>query len=132
VGNRVNEVLIDTHALVWWLEGRERLSRKARETIESSETTVLVSAACAWELAIKSQIGKFKSPELVRGLENEIQDEGFIGLPISIDHALRAGGLSGPHRDPFDRMLIAQAQVEAIPVLSADNCFDDYGVKRIW
>jgi PIN domain nuclease of toxin-antitoxin system len=128
----VTQVLLDTHALVWWLEGRERLSRKARDIIEDPETSVLVSAASAWELAIKSRIGKFKSRQLVNHLDREIQEEGFAELPISIGHALRAGGLSGTHEDPFDCMLISQALSEGVPVVSADKCFDEYDVRRIW
>lgn len=132
MGHRVTQVLIDTHTLVWWLEGREKLSLNARKIIEDSETAVLVSAASAWELAIKVRLGKFRWPELIHGLDREIQEEGFVELPVSIEHALRAGSLTGSHRDPFDRMLIAQAQSENVPVVSADRCFDDYGVRRLW
>jgi len=75
MGHRMTQVLLDTHALVWWFEAKENLSRKATETIEDSETVVSVSAASGWELAIKTQIGKFKSAELVRVLEREIEKE---------------------------------------------------------
>jgi PIN domain nuclease of toxin-antitoxin system len=132
MGYRVTRALVDTHALVWWLEGREKLSAKARAVIEDSETDIYISAASAWELAIKSQIGKFRANVLVRNLDHQIQEEGFIELPISIEHALRAGLLSGGHKDPFDRMLIAQAQVENLPVITKDDWFDDYSVQRIW
>jgi PIN domain nuclease of toxin-antitoxin system len=125
-------VLLDTHALVWWLEAKENLSRKAKEIIEDSETVVFVSAATGWELAIKTQIGKFKSPELVHGLEREIEKEGFIELPISMEHALLAGSLGSPHKDPFDRLLIAQAQVEKVPIVSNDKMFDGFSVRRVW
>jgi len=125
-------ILLDTHALVWWLEAKENLSRTAREAIEKSETTVFVSAASGWELAIKTQIGKFKSTELVRGLEREIQKEGFLELPISLEHALLAGSLDSPHKDPFDRMLIAQAQIEKIPIVSNDRVFDRFSIRRLW
>jgi PIN domain nuclease of toxin-antitoxin system len=128
----MTQILLDTHALVWWLEAKENLSPKAKETIENSETTVFVSAASGWELAIKTQIGKFKSAELVRGLEREIQKEGFVELPISMEHALLAGSLDSPHKDPFDRMLIAQAQVEKIPIVSNDKGFDKFSVRRVW
>ena len=128
----MKQVLLDTHALVWWLEEQEKLSSKARAIISDPETVVLVSAASAWELAIKSRIGKFKSAELVRNLGRAIQSEDFVELPISIAEALRAGGLKGPHRDPFDRMLVAQAQSNNIPVVSVDKCFDDYDVPRLW
>ena len=127
----MKQVLLDTHALVWWLEEQEKLSSKARAIISDPETVVLVSAASAWELAIKSRIGKFKSAELVRNLGRAIQSEDFVELPISIAEALRAGGLKGPHSDPFDRMLVAQAQSNNIPVVSVDKCFDDYDVPRL-
>jgi len=125
-------ILLDTHALVWWLEAKENLSRTAREAIEKSETTVFVSAASGWELAIKTQIGKFKSTELVRGLEREIQKEGFLELPISLEHVLLAGSLDSPHKDPFDRMLIAQARIEKIPIVSNDRVFDRFSIRRLW
>jgi PIN domain nuclease of toxin-antitoxin system len=132
MGYRVSRVLLDTHALVWWVEGREKLSAKAREAIEDADTVVLVSAASAWELAIKSRLGKFKSRELAQGLEEQIQEEGFVALPISIEHALRAGALDSPHKDPFDRMLIAQAQIEDVSVISKDTAFDNFAVQRLW
>jgi PIN domain nuclease of toxin-antitoxin system len=128
----VTRALIDTHALVWWFEGREKLSSKARTVIEDAEGSIYVSAASAWELAIKSKIGKFRSRELVDHLDTEITSEGFIELPISIEHALRAGSLRGRHKDPFDRMLIAQAQTENVSILSVDRHLDGYGVDRIW
>jgi PIN domain nuclease of toxin-antitoxin system len=132
VGYRVTSVLLDTHALVWWLEAKDRLSPKAQSVISDSETTVLVSSASAWELAIKSQLGKFKSRELVDELDKEIQKEGFVELPISIEHALRAGSLPGRHKDPFDRMLISQALIEEVALVSADRYFDGYAIARIW
>jgi PIN domain nuclease of toxin-antitoxin system len=128
----VTRVLLDTHTLVWWVEGREKLSAKARETIQDDDTVVLVSAASAWELAIKARLGKFKSRELSERLDEQILEEGFVALAISIEHALRAGGLDSPHKDPFDRMLIAQAQIEDLSVISKDKAFDNFGVRRIW
>ena len=128
----MTRVLLDTHTLVWWVEGREKLSAKARETIQHDETVILVSAASAWELAIKSRMGKFKSRELSERLDEQILEEGFVPLAISIEHALRAGGLDSPHKDPFDRMLIAQAQIEDLSVISKDKAFDSFAVRRIW
>lgn len=124
--------LIDTHALVWWFEGREKLSFKARHTIENLETSIYVSAASAWELAIKSDIGKFRSRELVDNLDREIRQEGFIELPISIEHALLAGSLRAKQKDPFDRMLIAQALIQNVAVISIDRIFDGHGIDRVW
>jgi PIN domain nuclease of toxin-antitoxin system len=128
----MTKVLLDTHALVWWLEAKENLSRKAKEIIEESDTVVFISAASGWELAIKTQIGKFKSAQLVKGLEKEIEKEGFIELPISLKHALLAGSLDSAHKDPFDRLLIAQAQVEEVPIVSNDKVFDRFSVRRLW
>jgi PIN domain nuclease of toxin-antitoxin system len=128
----VSRALLDTHALVWWLEGRERLSAAARNILEDGSTSIFVSAASAWELAIKTELGKFRSPELVRNLDRAIQEEGFRELAISIEHASQAGSLRGRHKDPFDRMLIAQARIENLPIVSTDKLFDSYAVQRIW
>jgi PIN domain nuclease of toxin-antitoxin system len=126
------KVLLDTHALIWWAEDRDRLSRAAKQVIQDRETSVLISAASAWELAIKLRIGKFKSREFVNALPVEIYREGFAELPISIEHALKAGSLSGSHKDPFDRMLAAQAEIEDAALVSNDEIFDRFSVRRIW
>jgi PIN domain nuclease of toxin-antitoxin system len=131
VGYRV-KVLLDTHVLLWWLEGAGNLSRRARNTIQNRETTVLVSAASAWEIAIKSEAGKLEAGPLLTNFDKELEQEGFAELPMSAPHAIRAALLKGPHKDPFDRMLIAQAQTENLPVISKDKLFDDYAVRRIW
>ena len=131
MGHRV-KVLLDTHVLLWWLGGESKLSRRARHTIQNQETTVLVSAASAWEIAIKTKAGKLDAGPLVANFHNELAQEGFSELPISSDHAIRAGLLEGPHRDPFDRMLAAQAQAENLAVISKDSFFDAFGVRRIW
>jgi PIN domain nuclease of toxin-antitoxin system len=125
-------VLLDTHVLLWWLEGATKLSRRARKAIQNQGTTVLVSAASAWEIAIKSQAGKLEAGPLVADFHTELEQEGFAELPISADHAIRAGLLKGPHKDPFDRMLIAQALAENVPIISNDERFDDYAVRRLW
>jgi PIN domain nuclease of toxin-antitoxin system len=126
------KVLLDTHVLLWWLEGASKLSRRARNIIQNQETTVLVSAVSAWEIAIKSEAGKLEAAPLLTDFSKELEREGFAELPIFAHHAIRAGILKGPHRDLFDRMLIAQAQAESVPVISKDKLFDDYGVRRIW
>ena len=131
MGYRV-KVLLDTHVLLWWLEGGVKLSRRAHNAIQNPETSVLVSAASAWEIAIKSKAGKLEAGPLVADFHKELEQEGFAELPISADHAVRAGFLKGPHKDPFDRMLIAQAQAENLVVISKDKLFDDYAVRRIW
>ena len=125
-------VLLDTHVLLWWLEGEVKLSRRARNVIQNPETRVLVSAVSAWEIAIKSKAGKLVPGPLATDFHRELEQEGFLELPISADHAIRAGLLRGPHKDPFDRMLIAQAQAENLVIISKDKLFDNYGVRRIW
>jgi PIN domain nuclease of toxin-antitoxin system len=131
MGPRVR-ALLDTHALLWWLESPGRLSRAARRAIEDQATTVMVSAATAWEIAIKSRAGKLEAGPLVADFTGELEEEGFAELAISAGHATRAGLLGGPLRDPFDRMLIAQAQAENLSIISKDKWFDGYAVQRIW
>jgi len=128
----VTRILLDTHALIWWLEGGAKLSPAARLAIANPESTVLVSAASAWEIAIKQQAGKFRMPELVKDFQGRLQQEGFVELPISIEHAVKAGTLPGSHKDPFDRVLIAQAQVENAAMVTRDSLFRKYAVQCIW
>lgn len=127
------KALLDTHTLLWWLDGDEQLSLIARSWIEIPEHRILVSAASAWEIATKVRIGKLPGAQAVAANFHEcLISQGFAPLEITADHALRAGSLPGPHRDPFDRMLIAQAQALNIPLISNENLFDHYGVRRIW
>ncbi|MGZ8248535.1 type II toxin-antitoxin system VapC family toxin [Methylomagnum sp.] len=127
------KALLDTHALLWWLDGDESLSPTARAWIAAPDHIVLVSAASAWEIATKVRIGKLPGAVEVAARYHEcLAEQGFTPLAISTDHALRAGGLPGPHRDPFDRMLIAQAQAENVWLISNETLFDDYGVRRLW
>jgi PIN domain nuclease of toxin-antitoxin system len=109
-------LLLDTHVLLWWLGANRRLSRAARNAIDGSQS-VYVSAATAWEIAIKTSQGKLDFP---RSLEDELLQNQFQPLPISIPHALAAAALPLHHRDPFDRMLIAQARLESLTLLTAD------------
>ena len=108
------------------------MSPAARLAIANPESTVLVSAASAWEIAIKQQAGKFRMPELVKDFQGRLQQEGFVELPISIEHAVKAGTLPGSHKDPFDRVLIAQAQVENAAMVTRDSLFRKYAVQCIW
>ena len=126
-------VLLDTHALLWWLDGDRRLSRRARNVIADESNSVLVSAASAWEISTKVRLGKLPGAiEVVTELAGILRQQDFEPLPIAIVHALRAGNLPGPHRDPFDRMLIAQAQAEDLALVSNERVFDAYGLKRVW
>ena len=105
-------LLLDTHALVWWLEGSARLSVSARRAIADPSNEKLVSAASAWEITTKHRLGKLPGADEFAGeIPWAIADEGFEELPVTVDDGARAGALPGPHNDPFDRMLIAQALV---------------------
>jgi len=125
--------LLDTHTLLWWLSDDPALSRPARKFIAEIKNSAIVSAASAWEIATKVRLGKLPTAvDLAADFVGYLEREGFELLPISPDHGIRAGLLPGPHKDPFDRMLIAQAQAESMPVVSNDLVFDSYGVRRIW
>ena len=125
--------LLDTHALLWWLDGDKRLSKPARDFIGEEANTVFVSAASAWEIATKVRIGKLPgAAEIASNLASCMASQGFTELPISLADGARAGNLPGPHRDPFDRMLIAQAQAHDLPLISNEGVFDDYGIRRLW
>jgi len=127
------QALLDTHALLWWLSDDPQLTRPARKIIADTNNLLLVSAASAWEIATKVRLGKLPTAaDLADDFAGHPEREGFQMLSISWDHAIRAGLLAGPHKDPFDRMLIAQAQAENIPILSNDSQFDTYGVRRLW
>jgi PIN domain nuclease of toxin-antitoxin system len=126
-------VLLDTHTLLWWLDGDRRLSRRARSTIGDNDNSVLVSAASAWEISTKVRLGKLPGAiEVAAELPAILRQQQFEPLPIAIAHALRAGNLPGPHRDPFDRMLIAQAHDEDLALVSNERIFDAYAVRRVW
>ena len=120
--------MLDTHALLWWLSGVESLGLVARGSIAEVENEVFVSAASLWEISIKRQLGKLKAPE---DMEDVVSKSGFYALPFALFHAQQAGGLPIHHRDPFDRMLIAQAQAEGLSTVTVDRAFSDYGVRLI-
>lgn len=125
--------LLDTHALLWWLSDDPALPRAARKLIAETKNTLIVSAASAWEIAIKVRLGKLPTAaDLAADFSGLIEREGFESLSISAEHGIRAGLLPGPHKDPFDRMLIAQAQAENIPIVSNEAAFESYGVRRLW
>ena len=126
-------VLLDTHALLWAAIAPEKLSTKARELLSSFVTEVLVSAASAWEIATKVRIGKLAgAAAFSAAIVARVERLGFQSLAVTLEHGQRAGSLPGPHRDPFDRMLIAQAQAENLAIVSNERVFDAYGIRRIW
>ena len=125
--------LLDTHAFLWWIADSGRLSDTARRAIENDADTIFVSAASAWEITTKHRIGKLAQAGAVAlDVTGTIAGQGFEELAITVDDAARAGRLPGPHRDPFDRMLIAQAMARNLAIVSVDRMFDGYGVHRLW
>ncbi|GLT01619.1 twitching motility protein PilT [Sphingobium jiangsuense] len=127
------KLLLDTHALIWWLAGDEALSLRAREAMADEANSIAVSAASAMEVATKFRIGKLpRAALLARDFETIVAAQGFSELPISVTHARLAGEMNIAHKDPFDRFLIAQAQVEAMVLVSNEVLFDGFAVQRLW
>ena len=126
-------LILDTHALLWWLDGDASLSPPAREAIGDAARAVHVSAASAWEIATKHRLGKLPGAAAVAAdVAGVLRLQGFEALPISVRDAEEAGRLPGPHRDPFDRMLVAQALGRGWTLVSNERVFDGYGVRRLW
>ena len=126
-------LLLDTHALLWWLDGDRRLSLKARRAIANEANAILVSAASAWEITTKARLGKLPgASDVAADVGACVAAQGFLSLDITLLHAQRAGSLSGSHRDPFDRMLIAQSQIEDVALVTDDEAFDAFDVRRLW
>ncbi len=125
--------LFDTHGLLWWWTGDPRLGAQARALLESGETIVFVSAASVWEIAIKTQSGKLTAIEdFRRDYEPLMQANGFRRLPATDTHALKAGFLEGEHRDPFDRLIAAQALIEDLTVITRDPEIAAFGCRTVW
>ncbi len=126
-------ILLDTQALLWFLLDDHRLSRKAHESIVPADNLIFVSPASLWEIAIKISLGKYSLPEpFVIFWDRQLQMNGFKLLPITVSQTAQVVSLPFHHRDPFDRLIIAQSLVEEMPVISSDVMFDHYGVDRIW
>ena len=119
-------LLLDTHILLWWLTDDDRLPAPMRKAVAEPDLEVFVSAASAWEMAIKSALGKLVMPA---GLREVLQEEGFSELPVTVEDGLAAGELPRHHEDPFDRMLIAQAARRDLLLLSVDRRFSEYKVR---
>lgn len=132
MGGQEMRMLLDTHALLWWATLDPKLPAKVKKAIANEATEVFVSAASAWEIATKVRIGKLEWPTTAGTVNHYVLGQGFRALPISLDHAERAGQLSIAHRDPFDRMLVAQAQSEDLWLASNEEVFDAAGVRRYW
>lgn len=126
-------LLLDTHALIWWLAGEDSLSRRAHEAIADEGNKVCVSAASAMEVATKYRIGKLPNAALLaRDFEAIVADQDFDDLPITVHHARLAGEMKIEHKDPFDRLLIAQSQAEDMVLVSNEALFDNFAVNRLW
>ena len=126
-------LLLDTHAFLWWVGAGRTLSRRARSAIGSGRNECFVSIATAWEIAIKVSLGSLRvEGSLDRFLPDQMAANGFQPLPIDLRHAARVATLPFHHRDPFDRLLVAQALEEELAVVTADPVFAEYGVKRVW
>ena len=126
-------LLLDTHAFIWWMTTDERLSQLARRTIADEANVIVVSAVSAWEITTKHRLGKLPgADEIAPDIAGAIADQDFEELPITVADATRAGALPGHHRDPFDRMLIAQALSRNLDLISNESFFDRYGVRRLW
>jgi PIN domain nuclease of toxin-antitoxin system len=125
--------LLDTHAFLWFMSGDSRLSRKALRTMESGANELILSAASVWEMAIKSRLGRLILPKPLEDYINEKREGGIQILPVDWTHASRTESLPDHHRDPFDRLLIAQSLVEHLPLVTADKTFHRYkGLKILW
>lgn len=129
----ITDYLLDTHALLWWLFDDPKLSSRARQAIAHPEHRLWVSAASAWEIATKARLGKLpESGDVPARLEYYLRKARFSELAVTLNHGLRAGALPGPHRDPFDRMLMAQSLATGYPIITIDPIFSEYGVPVLW
>ena len=127
------KVLLDTHAVLWWFIDDPKLGKAASDTIRSGANAIHVSAASAYEITFKHARGRLPGfDRLITNLPRWMEEERFTPLPVTLHHALHAGRLANPHGDPFDRILIAQAQAEGMILLSNERAFDSLGVQRIW
>ena len=126
-------LLLDTHAFIWWVNGSARLSRRARRAIDNDANVIFVSAVSAWEITTKYHRGRLdEAVALAPDIAGAIADQDFKELPITVQEAADAGALPGPLRDPFDRMLIAQALSRNLVLTSNEAIFDGYGIRRLW
>ena len=126
------KLLPDTHAFLWFVAGDGRLSDRARRAMERADAELLLSAACVWEMAIKVSIGKLDLPEPVETyVPTRMARQGITPLPVTHAHALKVSTLPPHHRDPFDRLLVAQAMLERLSLLTADPVFARYGINLI-
>jgi len=126
-------LIADTHALLWWWQDSPRLSSSAADALDDEANTILVSSVSIYEIGVKYRLGKVpEAAVVVDHFEELVRDSGFLELAVSLKHSRIAGLLPGPHRDPFDRILIAQAQAESAGIISIDRVFKSYDVATVW
>lgn len=124
----MQRLLLDTHVLLWWLQNNRRLGKRAHKLIADPHNEIYISAVSGWEIAIKRNTGKLKIPDEI---DDAVEQSGFLHLPVTFFHGQQAGQLPPHHRDPFDRMLIAQAQAEGLTIITSDEHFEPYGIRTI-
>ena len=125
-------VLLDTHVFLWWITDDPRLSDRTRAIISDGKNTLFFSAASGWEIAIKAKLGKLSVPgDLKAFITEQLVENNITPLPVRLSHALHVYSLPAHHRDPFDRLLVAQAQLENLPILTADPIMTQYAVEII-
>ena len=133
IKGNLSKYLLDTHVLLWWLFDDPKLSGTAHEVIRAPGNAILVSSASGWEISTKHRLGKLPhAVEAVLNLPSLLRKSRMEVLSITMEHALAAGALPGHHRDPFDRMLIAQGQIEGLPIVTSDRAFQQYYVELVW
>jgi len=128
----MSENLLDTHTFIWFINGDKELSNKAKELIEANDSVNFISIASIWEIAIKISLGKLQLNTPFEEINRQIEANGFHWLPITFEHTLQLSKLPFHHRDPFDRMIIAQCLVNRLSVISKDSNFKNYGINLIW
>ncbi len=127
------KALLDTHTFLWWITDKPQLSHLAREIITDADNELFLSAASGWEMVIKARLGKLQLPDNADSfISEQLALNAIVSLPVQMSHALHVYALPNHHRDPFDRMLVAQAQMERLPILTADPQIGRYAVETIW
>lgn len=126
------DLLLDTHSLIWFLNGDDKLSEKAKSAIEEPSNSKIVSIASIWEIAIKISIDRFRFPKGFKYFLDMVEDNGFEILPITFEHAVKLSTLEFIHRDPFDRLLIAQSMADSLTIVTKDDYIKQYQIHTIW
>ncbi len=128
------KTLLDTHTFIWWITDCPELSKKARDAISNRALNLYFSAASCWEIVVKESLGKIKLPQhdTLQFINHQLMVNSITPLPVQVNHACHTMNLPLHHRDPFDRLIIAQAQLEKMPIITADRIIADYDVQVIW